>query len=309
MSTCLVCNRSASVTSFAEWDYAVDCSFCGRYIISNGGKDYLDDSPYIKHKVKILMRERKINELKPIALFKEHPADSKPHINFSIVVIDELISTFPKNISDRLNRSLKNIASSSVYPGDKLSFTEDHLSLIFTQSLAENEAFFLLNQLISDGLITGHAGYPAELVVTVKGWNKIAELEEHDVVNDKQVFVAMMFKDEVEEAYECGIKEAITKTGFTPIRIDKKEHNNKIDDEIIAEIKRSKFVIADFTGHRGGVYFEAGFAMGLGKSVIWTCREDDLEDLHFDTRQYSHIVWKDPDDLREKLINRIRATI
>ncbi len=37
-----------------------------------------------------------------------------------------------------------------------------------------------------------------------------------------------------------------------------------------------RFMIADFTGHRGGVYFEAGFAHGLGIPVIWTCREDQL---------------------------------
>lgn len=46
--------------------------------------------------------------------------------------------------------------------------------------------------------------------------------------------------------------------------IGSKEHSNKIDDEIIGEIRRSAFIVADFTGHRGGVYFEAGFAMGLG---------------------------------------------
>jgi hypothetical protein len=38
-------------------------------------------------------------------------------------------------------------------------------------------------------------------------------------------------------------------------------------------------------------------------------REDHLSSVHFDTRQYSHIVWKDEDDLYSKLFNRIRATI
>jgi hypothetical protein len=62
------------------------------------------------------------------------------------------------------------------------------------------------------------------------------------------------------------------------------EHINKIGDEIISQIRRSKFLIADFTGHRGGVYFEAGLAMGLGLPVFWTCRRDDLDKLHFDIR-------------------------
>jgi nucleoside 2-deoxyribosyltransferase len=89
--------------------------------------------------------------------------------------------------------------------------------------------------------------------------------------------------------------------------IVKKEHINKIDDEIIAEIRRSAFVVADCTGHRQNVYFEAGFAIGLGLRVIWTCRKDQIKDLHFDIRQYNCIDWKTPAELAKKLQFRIEA--
>ena len=56
-------------------------------------------------------------------------------------------------------------------------------------------------------------------------------------------------------------------TGFRALRIDMKQFNEKICDHIIAEIRRSRFLIADVTGHRAGVYFEAGYAMGLGLPV------------------------------------------
>ncbi len=98
-------------------------------------------------------------------------------------------------------------------------------------------------------------------------------------------------------------------TGFTPIRIDLVQHNDKIDDRIVAEIRRSGILVADFTGNRGGVYFEAGFAMGLRIPVIWTCMEDNLNQVHFDTRQYNFIVWSNAEDLKEKLEARIAATI
>jgi len=49
--------------------------------------------------------------------------------------------------------------------------------------------------------------------------------------------------------------------------------------------------------------------MGLGRPVIWSCRDDDLKNVHFDTRQYNHIVWNEPADLRAQLTNRIKATI
>ena len=88
-----------------------------------------------------------------------------------------------------------------------------------------------------------------------------------------------------------------------------KEHNNDITDEIIAEIRKSRFLVADFTRQRGGVYFEAGFAKGLEIPVIFTCKEDEIDQVHFDTRQYNHILWKDPEDLYLKLKMRILATL
>ena len=123
----------------------------------------------------------------------------------------------------------------------------------------------------------------------------------------------MWFDESMESAWEQGIKPAVEDSGYKPLRIDRKEHLNKIDDEIIAEIRRSRFIIADFThgdeGARGGVYYEAGFAHGLNIPVIFTCRKDALKKVHFDTRQYKHIVWKEPKDLRHQLEISICAVI
>ncbi|GMP05281.1 hypothetical protein TM239_41290 [Bradyrhizobium sp. TM239] len=146
--------------------------------------------------------------------------------------------------------------------------------------------------------------------LTPAGWVRFEgftrEQESH------QGFVAMWFNAEMTEAYEQGISRAISDAGYTAMKIDNKHHINKVDDEIIAEIRRSRFVVADFTCEpekpRGGVYFEAGFAMGLGIPVIWTVK-DTVKDLHFDTRQYSHIVWCDAADLRKQLFERIGAVL
>ncbi|MCY2990641.1 MAG: phage portal protein, partial [Planctomycetota bacterium] len=79
--------------------------------------------------------------------------------------------------------------------------------------------------------------------------------------------------------------------------------------EIIARIKESRFVVADVTQHRNGVYFEGGYAMGMGLPVIWMCHQDDLQKTHFDTSHLNHIVWSDTAELRKNLANRILATI
>lgn len=122
-------------------------------------------------------------------------------------------------------------------------------------------------------------------------------------------FCAMWFGDEVRPLWTSVIEPAIRLAGYEPLRIDAKPHNGKIDDEIMASIRGARFVVADFTGNRGGVYYEAGFAHGLGLPVIFMCREGD--DLHFDIRQYNCIFWKSDqlDEAKTRLTNRIKATL
>jgi hypothetical protein len=143
--------------------------------------------------------------------------------------------------------------------------------------------------------------------LTLKGWQRVPELQKVGKASD-QAFVAMWFAPELDEAWREGILPAFDGTGWRPVRVDSIEHNDKIDDRIVAEIRRSGLVVADVTGHRAGVYFEAGLAMGLGLPVVWMVRADHLEGVHFDTRQYNHIVWTTPAELREKLRNRLLAT-
>jgi nucleoside 2-deoxyribosyltransferase len=103
----------------------------------------------------------------------------------------------------------------------------------------------------------------------------------------------------------------VTAAGYEAVRIDKREHINKIDDEILAVIRKSRILVTDFTGQRGGVYYEAGFAGGLRLPVVWTCREDDLKSVHFDTRQFNFLTWTEHqlEDFRKRLTNRIEGTI
>lgn len=152
--------------------------------------------------------------------------------------------------------------------------------------------------------------------LTVKGYARLDKLD-NVATNSSQAFVAMWFDPSINNIYEKGIKPGIEDAGYTALPIKEKEHINKIDDEIIAEIRRSRFVVADFThgdaGARGSVYYEAGFAHGLNIPVIFTCRGDLLEknDIHFDTRQYNHIPWeKDKlEEFSKALSNRISAVI
>jgi hypothetical protein len=146
---------------------------------------------------------------------------------------------------------------------------------------------------------------PVEL--TLGGWARIEELRRTGVKPD-QAFLAMWFHASMDDARDNGFLPAIRDAGYEPMVLSLLEHNRVLDDVIVSEIRRSGLVVADFTGDRKSVYFEAGFAFGLGIEVIYTCRADALEAMAFDTEHRNHVVWVSAADLRPKLAARIRAT-
>lgn len=210
----------------------------------------------------------------------------------------------------------------------KLKYTNFDFLCAITESIDLKEVYFLIdclseinfiNVVLKDVIYISDEEdieYPkrrgATFSITAKGYSYLANIEKKRV-NSSQAFVAMWFGEEIKDVYPKGIKPAIENAGYTPLRIDQSQHIGKIDDEIIAQIRRSCFLVVDFTqgndGARGGVYYEAGFAHGLGIPVIFTCRKDCLDKVHFDTRQYNSILWEKPEDLIESLSNRISAVI
>ncbi len=230
---------------------------------------------------------------------------------------------------EKAERLLEYLVQKSIYAGDKIAIgREGHeassgqwmpdpsptidaaLSHVGIES--EKELWFLLRHLARKEWIEAEGFYrPFSCSVTVTGFRHV---DDRAVNTDtSQAFIAMWFHESMDEVFNEGLEPAVREAGFLPVRIDRVEHINKIDDEIIAEIRRSRFLVADFThgcsGVRGGVYYEAGFARGMRIPVFYTCRFDMVDHLHFDTRQFSHVVWRNAADLREKLRNRIVAVL
>jgi nucleoside 2-deoxyribosyltransferase len=185
---------------------------------------------------------------------------------------------------------------------------EPKLDYPLAWAASEDEFRYLLTSLTERGLIRNldEEDYDDELtpgyflVITSGGWDYLDEHARPSVISD-QVFVAMSFSAELKPAWENGIQPALEKAGFRPYRVDAEPHIDRIDTKIITEIKNSRFLVADVTQQRPGVYFEAGYALGLGLPVFWCVRIDDLKNVHFDTRQYNHIVWENERHLSDQL--------
>ncbi len=170
------------------------------------------------------------------------------------------------------------------------------------------ELDYLLEFLLKEDYI--NKKYEPLVQLNPKAWERFEKLGTGQGTPGK-CFVAMSFHKSLNDAYDSGIFLAVkSDCQMEPVRVDRVEHNEKICDRIIAEIRMCQFMVADFTGQRPAVFFEAGFALGLGRPVIWSCRNDEFEKLKdsFDTRQYNHIAWNNSEELRKKLADRIKAT-
>ncbi len=215
---------------------------------------------------------------------------------------DVLAEVAARGINVRLDDMLLAFAS-MCEPGGQIKFGGKDLPIFYAHSQLQCD--YYLDCLETRGVVErtayGHR-------ITANGWAQVGALEKRRP-DARQAFVAMAFADDLFPAWDEGLRPGIEAAGYRPLRLDQSEYNEKICDRITVEIERSALVVADVTLHNPGVYFEAGFALGNGIPVIWSCREDQVERCHFDTRQYNHVVWSRPHDLADRLRYRILATM
>jgi hypothetical protein len=308
-SVCVFCKSLSDAEAIDKLTtvYLRKCRTCGDYKYSDCFASSMNDlTAEAAYKISAVLRERTIKGLPAITL-----VDVKDGEYPNGITVDEIVGYFPNNAIEMIERSLINIAGFVNHPCDKVTFPGvECVPVLFAKDITG--ALRMKDLLRSLGYVKFEGSTASlEFIITAEGWEKVAELNESNA-DSKQVFVAMWFDTEMNRYFKDGIKPGIESAGdYQVLRIDLSEHNNKICDQIIAEIRRSRFVVADFTGNRGGVYFEAGFALGLGIPVIWTVQKKFLDEdgVHFDTRQYNHITYETPEELGDKLNNRIRATI
>ncbi len=289
---CFVCFRRCLMKRFDD-AYQVECSVCGDYTIDGT----------LSASIKLINRERAILSAKirnnnlngrPVELhtgnYKEIIAEARYPRN-PIEAIEQLILYLYRN-TEQFGQSLE-IEPTRDYSIFYLNNPEEYL---YIREKASELG------LIDLGKTTVHQS------LSLEGWKEAIELDSKSA-KPHQAFVAMWFNNEMKNAWENGFQQALTETGYQPVRIDNVEHNDDVNDRIIAEIRRSGLLVADFTENRGGVYYEAGFAHGLGLPVIYTCRKDHFDGVHFDTNHYNYIIWESVEELKDKLINRINATV
>lgn len=135
--------------------------------------------------------------------------------------------------------------------------------------------------------------------LTLKGWEQY-ETEKRGRFAGNYGFLAMQFDDAnlenfVLEVLKPTVKEA---TDYDLIDMRNVSKAGIIDNIMRVQIRDAKFVIVDLTHDNNGAYWEAGYAEGLGKPVIYICEKKKFEakKTHFDTNHCTTVPWSRDDD-------------
>lgn len=326
--TCILCGLEVNIREdFNKGIYYVECNNCGNYHIK---RNAFEDLPALlnrryndkKHLISGFLREMTELNLSPEVITND---------NFENLFMN---SKIPKTLMEKMDKLLSYIYRKTEILNQEIiiDITKPQSAIGYAKNMHELESMIYGLSELGYLKVEGRGMGGRVCVLSLPGFSRSEKLQK-EVVNSKQGFVAMWFSQDMMNVFQEHISRAIRESGYDPFIIPMKEHNDDICDNIIAEIRKSKFLVADFTGQRGGVYFEAGFAYGLGLPVIWTCQESwfDVEiekevDVkidgemkqgllkekrvtHFDINHYNFIVWKDGEDLYNKLKSRIMATV
>lgn len=267
------------------------------------------------------------------AFFENHP-DARPLLSHLLRIRNPQANENTAPISDAELRQLVegnklptpaeqcdnliSVLGSRTIPGQHIVVITDEIRS--TIGARSNEGVLMVaRHLFNTGSIAVMGGARAfdmgalQATLTVPGWTRYRDIQTASITT-RTAFMAMQFDDtDAGRAFRDAFAPAANDCGFTLQRLDEQQPAGLIDDQLRVRIRTSAFVVADVTRNNLGAYWEAGFAEGLGKPVIYTCEAHAFEEgaSHFDTNHHLTVPWTldNLPDARSRLKATIRATL
>lgn len=312
---CIICKSPLSRPSFADQgrDVAIfDCPRCLLFQVT-GTDAVVIPAKLVAHDEKRLLVSHYIHRIRR----------SNDVAKISSKTVEQILASerYPTPV-EQLNNLVLFLGEKSQGPGYAVPFDlRTDVSIIGAQS--QQGFVFVAKAASAQGLIDTvgkdsvgpgiEHGRPVYL--TFEGWQRFEELR-RGTPSGRRAFMAMKFGDpELDRLLQLHIKPAVAQTGFTLETVGDNRKAGLIDDKIRVDIRAARFLIADLTHANNGAYWEAGYAEGLGKPVVYMCRRDVFDEVstrpHFDTNHHTTVMWLDSelDRTVEDLKATIRATI
>lgn len=305
---CIVCHaRGATArqipirSAFREWD----CERCGSYEVNVVDEECLreafDDLLRAKIKYFVLNAARK-GEQRPVLTSDLLSSLSARELPAPAEVVENMLEFVGDSLRHRYGQSVTLTLMMSAQFG---AATQMELRWIL-----ENMPSTLIMQ---SRLPHSPVSMETQCQLTFEGWARYREIKSRGV-NSRRAFMAMPFGTKrVVDAFERIFRPAVAAAGFELVKVADHPRAGLIDDQIMVDIRNSRFVVADLTEENRGAYWESGFAEGLGKPVIYTCDRAwfEKEKTHFDTNHRNTVLWDldAPDDARARLTAAVRNTL
>jgi hypothetical protein len=181
-------------------------------------------------------------------------------------------------------------------------------------------AMLVARELITKGLMTGieASTYDApndvfNLNLTLAGW-EIFESERRGQTAGSYGFIALKFGDPILDPFlQTTIKPAVKSIGFDLLDLRDTARAGVIDNLLRAQIRDAAFILVDLTHDNPGAYWEAGYAEGLGKPVLYLCEKGKFEasKTHFDTNHCTTVIWSadEAGSFTQELVATLRRSL
>lgn len=147
------------------------------------------------------------------------------------------------------------------------------------------------------------------LSLTLAGWEKY-ESERKGELSGSYGFIALKFGDDtLDPLIRDHVKPALASIGYGAVDLRDVSKAGIIDNLLRIQIRDAAFVLVDLTHENAGAYWEAGYAEGLGKPVLYICERTKFDEkkTHFDTNHCTTVLWHV--DKVGEFIDELKATL
>lgn len=311
---CPVCKWQSEIKTVKvnnDFLFIISCPRCGQYQVDYVTKGYLNSEEFkrnsatLSHTIRKMQRNNEfpLLDLASISRIVKNalPKPSEQANNF-ILWLGDNIPSFGDEVD----------VYGLVMQAEIGARTQEGMDKV-VEYLIEKKLIESTNVITSSYLDGPIEPRQFKMTLTMDGWEYYEKLQQGTSLNQR-AFIAMKFgDDDLDYMLANCFRFAVKNTGFNLFRLDDAPKAGLIDDRLRVEIRVSRFLIADLTHENPGAYWEAGYAEGLGKPVIYTCEKKKFEEkkTHFDTNHHTTVLW-DKGNLEkpaQDLKNTIRATL
>ena len=150
--------------------------------------------------------------------------------------------------------------------------------------------------------------------LTLAGWERY-EAATRGQTKGNYGFIALKFGDvKLDQFLRDVIKPCIRAgLGFDLLDMRDVSQAGVIDNIMRAQLQDAAFVLVDLTHDNSGAYWEAGYAEGLGKPVVYLCERAKFDEMktHFDTIHGTTVLWSanEQGEFTKQLIATLRRSL